>query len=283
MVVSKDVACPHDIETLPLPFELWFLKVKGDASIVNVSLLWEVPGVHNYGIDHATVDMFMDDALHTSALGVEAAFVGECLASTLDCDCFVVGVRGVTERGLQALRARMKKHYKQRRVTQPGRKPCRIKFLTSKMINGRTLKAHGGETRDLIPFAIQLMREFSEKGERFQLLAESGKHLANIIKLLRDRPRKLDEATLRALMVDAKSHVVLYRLAGGHLFPKHHSFMHMLYDARRNGNPAMHATWEDEHENGVAAKLARKNHPSTFAISLFRKEMAKEQLPPRAT
>ena len=53
------------------------------------------------------------------------------------------------------------------------------------------------------------------------------------------------------------------------MVPKHHGFAHLTQGILFSGNPRFTATYEDEHENGVVAKIALRVHRSTFVKSVF--------------
>ncbi len=42
--------------------------------------------------------------------------------------------------------------------------------------------------------------------------------------------------------------------------PKHHLMVHWALQARSRGNPDLFATYEDEHNNGIVAAIARRAH-----------------------
>ena len=60
-----------------------FAATLDDSAINNTSMLMDAPGVHNYGIKFLTLDAFVDDGLHTQALGIEQKYVGLVLHSAL--------------------------------------------------------------------------------------------------------------------------------------------------------------------------------------------------------
>ena len=65
------------------------------------------------------------------------------------------------------------------------------------------------------------------------------------------------------------NHVVLYKAAGGHLVYKHHGAIHMVLLAGFQGNPKSVSTYENEHENGVVAKIGVRVHGASFSKSVF--------------
>jgi hypothetical protein len=82
-------------------------------------------------------------------------------------------------------------------------------------------------------------------------------------------PRCMSFAARNRLVASAVNHVVFYKAAGGHLVPKHHGLIHMALSAGGQGNPKCVSTYEDEHENGVDAKVCLHVHGATFQSSTF--------------
>ena len=176
LIISDGLIDGHAIDTKPLPFKCWFLRTSPNSFIANASILWNIPCVHEYGIDHFTKERIVDDAMHTGALGVEPKYIGTAIVEAMEKDCFQTGETGITEKNLQVLRWRFKRHYKSMQIQDRSRRPCRIKFITHKMFDKTTLNCQAGEARDLVKFAMNLMREFSSQGSTFIQLAEAGTH-----------------------------------------------------------------------------------------------------------
>ena len=72
--------------------------------------MWNIPEVHNDGVEHFTKERVPDDSMHTGALGVDAKYVGTAIAKLFEHDCFNVGSKVVNEKGMQILRKKMKTH-----------------------------------------------------------------------------------------------------------------------------------------------------------------------------
>ena len=72
------------------------------------------------------------------------------------------------------------------------------------------------------------------------------------------------------------THLVAYKLGGGCYIPKHHRVIHLTFNSHFAGNPSYYTTFEDEHENGVAAAVGRSVHPVLFGFNVLRKQIAME-------
>ena len=87
--------------------------------------------------------------------------------------------------------------------------------------------------------------------------------------VMEEESRCMSFKARRRLVSAAVNHVSFYKAAGGHLVHKHHGLIHMALSAGRIGNPRCVSTYEDEHENGVVARIGLHVHGSTFAKSVF--------------
>ena len=267
------------------PCVVIFFRWKKDSAIAGVGLIFNIPGVHNYGIDHFQLPYLVDDPLHTLSLGVSQRFVGLCFREVLLSNCFRVVANTKEqklERGIFQLRKRLRRHYRVKRVTQPQHKLSRIRHLSVSMLgpaDTSELKAKGGQTNDVISLATSLMHEFSAVGGRtFFLLASAGRALERCQQILRAEPRKMSPQACRELMEQCITHNTCFGLAGGAYAPKHHSFVHLAAAGPFSGNPAKHATFSDENANGIVARQGKWAHPQNFAYAVFRKQIAAERL-----
>ena len=70
LVVTDSLRNPHDLETMQPPFHVFFFRPSTANSIVGVSLVINIPGVHNLGIEGFQIEHFAECTLHTLDLGV---------------------------------------------------------------------------------------------------------------------------------------------------------------------------------------------------------------------
>ena len=130
------------------------------------------------------------------------------------------------------------------------------------------LKAKGGETKWLVKFATELLTD-NDCGEKGRLLAAAGRALLKHYDILDRESRRMSSDSKRLLLEAARDHVLLYKKAGGHLAHKHHGFIHLALSAKLHGNPKCTSSYEDEHENGIVARIGAIVHPRQFPTSVF--------------
>ena len=108
-----------------------------------------------------------------------------------------------------------------------------------------------------------------ECGQKGKLLARAGEALMEMYAVMEQESERMSLAARQHLVSSAVNHVQFYKAARGDLVHKHHGLIHMALSASRVGNPKCVSTYEDEHENGVVAKVGMHVHGSTFAKSVF--------------
>ena len=160
--------------------------------------MFNVAGVHNMGIDHFTIECFVDCMLHTVDLGVLLKFHGKVLVEVLRRDCFATGgatILSKVEMGLTVIKSRLKSYYKEQRHAYPTKPLSTIKKISLGMLGkfkNPNLKVKGGESRDLLPFTTALAAEFQgQLGPLGPLLAAGGRSMIDFIDLTRQRHRQL--------------------------------------------------------------------------------------------
>ena len=117
-------------------------------------------------------------------------------------------------------------------------------------------------------FATQLMID-NDCGENGRLLAAAGQALLKHYDILDRDSRRMPSGSKRFLLETARDHVLLYKRAGGHLVYKHHGIIHLALSAKLHGNPKCASSYEDEHENGIVARIGAVVHPRQFPTSVF--------------
>ena len=262
-----------------------FYRRSQEAGLSGVSILWNIEGVHAYGIDHFKTAYLVDDILHTGALGVYGKYVSKALTILLVDNCFKVGLnltkRDRMERGVLVLRQRLKRHYRNMRLAKPTYKLSRVRHFTLGMLGSEAnpdLHAKGGQTIDLLRFASSLMSSFAQQGPQYRYLATAGRAIVAYHDLLRSEPRRMSILAQQRLMDLCLQHLVAYRLGGGLYVPKHHASVHLSANAGWSGNPMSHSTFQDEDENGQTARAGRTSHPFAFPYTVLRKITARERL-----
>ena len=291
LCASDDIRNPHDlVESLELPVDLVFFRPVGTlgkalSSLSGVSMLFNIPGVHSLGIDHFLVRYFCECTLHTLDLGVAQRFCGTAMVLALQCNFYNLSCSGKTQlvrRGVGRMGADIKAYYKAEQKQNPDKQLSRLaSTFTYKSLgvnlDAPCLKAKGGETRGLVKFCVKLMHDAvrkqvglkAKKLRRMSNLAQAGEKLMDMYAVMEREPRCMSLEARQKLLASAVNHVLLYKLAGGHLVPKHHGIVHMALSAGQQGNPKFVSTYEDEHENGSDAKVGLHVHGMTFEVSTF--------------
>jgi len=191
------------------------------------------------------------------------------------CNIYNLPYRGKSQlikRGTPYLRQDIKTYYKtEHKKTAWKRISTLSKTFTWRDLGGRTkpsLRAKGGETRCLVKFCTELMQKRNCK-QKGALLARAGEALMDFYAVMEEESRCMSFKAKHLLVSSAVNHVTFYKADGGHLVHKHHGLIHMALSAGRIGNPKCVSTYEDEHENGVVARIGMHVHGSTFAKSVF--------------
>ena len=74
LVISDKMRDICMLEELPTPAIVSFFRSQKDTGIAGVSILFSIPGLHQFGIDHLTMDMICHDVLHCGDLGIAQKF-----------------------------------------------------------------------------------------------------------------------------------------------------------------------------------------------------------------
>ena len=267
----------HSLEDQIVPFEAIFFRPSQQSAIAGVSVMFNVEGLHNYGVNFFSIEFFVDCILHTVDLGIAQRYCGHSIKCLLECNVFNLrhATKGARmEVGALVIRRHLKEHYKRRdRANAYKRRSTRIRAFSLKKlgkISCPAVKCKGGETRALVYFCTEMLHKYKEVcGLQGQFLAASGDALVSYYELCRTEPRNMGIRARLDLMTHAKNHVIAYRRAGGHMVPKHHGFMHLTRGILFSGNPRCTGTYEDEHENGVVAAVALRVHRANFTRSVF--------------
>ena len=275
LIVSDAIRNPHDLESLTPPFKVFFFRLRDDSGIVGVSLMTNIPGVHSFGIEHFEIQYFCECTLHTLDLGVAQRFCGTAMVRALRYNVYKLPFKAVgklVRRGALTMGRHIKRYYKDEHAKNPWKKISTLSKTFNHKCLGKLkqpcLKAKGGQTRCLVKFCTGLMQKFP-CGRNGELLAKAGEHLLEAYEVMDMQPRRMSLKARSQLVTAMVNHVVLYRAAGGHLVYKHHGAIHLACSAATMGNPKSVSTYEDEHENGIVAKVALHVHGSTFAKSIF--------------
>ena len=237
--------------------------------------------MHNYGIDHFEVKRQLSDVLHCQALGTDQRYIGYVLYHASIANVFQFTSTGddMLHDSVKRLATELKEHYKIQHRLNPERKQSKIDKLTLNMLGAKLrpcLAAKGGETVDALPFAVDIARKHAATSHKMELLAMSGLALLEVKRIQADYSKQVPYSEQRKYIHAAIKHVVTYQAAGGHMVPKHHELLHLCKGVAYNGNPSSYATWWDEHENGLVAKICTSVHSSLFVSAVFERILVGE-------
>jgi hypothetical protein len=280
----------HAVEGLSAPFKLVFFR-EAKSAIAGVSLMWNIVDAHQLGIDYFEIVFFVDCTLHTVDLGVAPRYCGHAIRCALRNNIFNLPHPTLHERlqvGALHIRKALKKHYTKSFKADPlqGRRVSRVQaFSLNKLgkLSTPCVKAKGAQGKALVWFCRDLMQKhIAICGKEGQFLAAAGSSLVAYYDVLRTEHRKMNLKAKLELMNHCINHLEAYKLAGGHMVPKHHGFVHLTRSINFSGNPRCTSTYEDESENGIVAAVGVRVHRSTFVKSTFeRLELYQELVRPR--
>ena len=179
----------------------------------------------------------------------------------------------LVKKGSQRIAKYLKAYYNAEHQANPWKQLFKPpKTFNEKMLGSvrkPCLKAKRGQTRCLVKFCAQLMHKHkSSPNGKFALLAKVGDSLLKFYQVMEDEPRQISYKAGQRL-IEHMVYVVLFAAAGGHLVYKHHGAVHLALNARKQGNPRHVSTYEDEHENGVCARIGARTHGLTFSKTIF--------------
>ena len=248
--------------------------------------MWNIAGVHQFGINHFTLDMFVDCTLRTIDLGLAQRYCGHAIRCALRNNIFCLPHNTLLERmtiGSLHIRKCLRGHYKARGRAHPfQRRVSRVQAFSLKKLgklDKPCLKAKGAQSRALVLFCRDLLLKHRNKcGIEGEFLADAGTSLVKYYDVLRREPRCMRVSVKLELLDHCINHLVAYKRAGGHMVPKHHGFVHLTRNIIFSGNPRYTSTYEDESENGIIAGIAERVHRSTFVKCTFERLEVHERL-----
>ncbi len=112
LLVGGGLLSIHDLELVVVPCEVWFFRLEKCSGIAGTSLMFNIPGLHDHGIEHFTIDRFVDCTLHTLDLGVTCKWHGLALVELLKHDVYHTELSTQTDRinaGVYSMRKEMKR------------------------------------------------------------------------------------------------------------------------------------------------------------------------------
>ena len=122
LIVSDSLHNPHELEDKQPPFTVYFFRPRKDSSIVGVSLVCNILGVHSLGIDHFMIEHFADCTLHTLDLGVTQRYNATAIVQALVSNIYKLNHRGKKQlvmRGSQRMARDIKAFYQAGHLANP--------------------------------------------------------------------------------------------------------------------------------------------------------------------
>ena len=192
------------------------------------------------GISYST---FGCDVLHTKHLGTVPAWMTRAVHLIFEQDLLETRCTRQDEHMIQcaaSLTARLTRWYPkyEKQLDQASRPGMtRVSKLTHKMLGTadgkKMLKLKAAEARHMLPFVIDLVKEFKEELRPkcdVDALLEAGESLERWMQTCKANGRKLSNDAARILLEQAQIHNLAAQKAGVHMLPKHHlAHTHFLF------------------------------------------------------
>lgn len=229
-------------------------------------------GLHGDGVVH--------DLMHCVDLGCAAYTAGEIFSLIIKADLLELNVRNLKVRTLEAARELANRHSQWCRNTGETEG---LGDLTPGMLLGSRghlrpkLSTKAMESRVLFRYALFELERLAPPTRRAKhrrklaYLLPAARALDGWYRVILDSPRLVSGPVARGLLHLAKNFCAKLKRAKVCMFPKAHALLDMTRKIRSLGNPRYHSVYPDETFNAVCAAIARKVHPRTFAVSLFRR------------
>jgi hypothetical protein len=241
------------------PCALWRIQRLSSAAFlqqqaqngIQQSIIFTAPG--------CTVDCVRIDWLHCMDLGVTQTVLGNALWEIQEL------LQGATiQARTSALWQRLKAYYKRARPTS------QFQSLTVEMLRqpgkGPKLRGKAAETRCCVPFAVELVAEFSQHSYHMQVVHETLQHLHQLYLCIDMNPYPAEEAAAESLQLAQK--LVALQLEAEHhskeqhwkLKPKLHCMQELIevHCLQSKQSPRQFWTYADETWGGVVANMARR-------------------------
>lgn len=218
--------------------------------------IMDIPGLR---IEHLAIDR-----LHTLDLGVTAAYNGTTLWRLME-------LLGPTT---EAALAQLNRLWRSMRNPKARTwiKQLRLKHIGAKDKGFCKFGMSGAsKNRVLLPFVVRLVRgqceELDRRGLHGTRLLITGRALLKVYRLLSlaKRPQGVTGALQHKLVEMAKTALRCWKLSGGHMYPRHHYFMHLCGQVADLG--AETSTDMDESFNKVVKRVYRSCRSTKQALA----------------
>ena len=224
-----------------------------------------------------TLDSLMVDKLHTLHLGPAMAWCCHSLWQLILVDAWQTGHVGASLHSLSVhyIRTTLWDWYRDRKRQMPEQDITEVQNFTLNMLGGKpssqSLHTKAAETKGLVPFVLDLLKDKKARftGNHADVLIGCGEAMQQYFELLDEAPRNVPAATLQKMYDAMKRHIILAKLAGVPLKPKHHLVLHLVARTAKHGNPGYYATFTDEGINKLLKHVGQAAHRSVWEVRVF--------------
>ena len=206
------------------------------------------------------------DWLHTLSLGVFQTWCSFAIHCMIEADAWgthesTIGARtqlSVERLSLEAVRWVRREIASGRTLTELGDLTHEVFGTPSKPKFG--LKA--GETNTILEYLVKdlVPRSMVALAARSQPIRDAGRHLLNLLELIRARPKTFPAAAIQSLHGSAKAYLVFLGSMDIVPKPKDHMLMEMSLRIPVMGSPALYGCWQDEGLNRLLRDVAKDAH-----------------------
>ena len=247
----------HDLsqlESVAIPSIVFFIRPSLHSFLNGVTVLWDIPGVHGWGIRYFTAERLVGDLLHCFDLGILQRYIGLSLQRVLLANPWRI-VRTEKKERLEAsivrLRLVLRKYYKRRRKAGQiaARKLSRVDKLSLAMLGtakSPNLHVKGEETRGLLLFTVEQVKAHMPIIDRGPQLLKAGECMLKFFDVIGRASRVMTHEEQKQILDCVLDHNKWYGAAGGHYVPKHHQAVHIALRSGDFGNHRFHTAYEDQ-------------------------------------
>lgn len=257
-----DVADFDNAKDFPVTAVFWRRSSETRTTFRNP--LWDA----NLGVTH---DLLAVDILHALFLGPALAFVGFVLWWYIDSDVWGLGGEQSKDTrwqlNVQQIRTKLNSYYSEVRQAHRGRPITQLENFTLNMMGkfkGAEPNFKAAETKHVIGFVVQLMRDSPMTRELGSALLGAGEALMQLVRAIDENPGKINDRAANLMHNQYKKFMQYYLMAGIKAKPKLHLVGHLINRASRMGNPRLYGTFEDEGLNGILRSIGASVHRSVW-------------------
>ena len=221
-----------------------------------------------------SIDNICIDMLHAVYLGPVSDWCSAALWACIDHNFYGVG-GGLDFRAItccQLMKAELWEYYKNFSTTHPNRTLSEVADLTPGMLGAagkksakRALSFKAGETKDILPFCVDLLSKFMPGSDLHCI----GLAFVAFLDILRGEQFVVAQDSLDKLHDQLILVLRHWKAAGLSCKPKLHMLMHIVDRIHFQGNPIFYACWEDESINKILADLGRAAHKSVWEARIL--------------